>query len=42
MKEQNKDLQNHNKTSSCYGCEAWMISSKSEEMLDAFERKILR
>jgi Fe-S-cluster-containing dehydrogenase component len=26
----------------CYGCEAWMMTCKSEEMLDAFERKILR
>jgi hypothetical protein len=26
----------------CYGCEAWTMTSKSKEMLDAFERKILR
>jgi hypothetical protein len=25
-----------------YGCEAWTMTSKSEEMLDAFESKILR
>jgi hypothetical protein len=26
----------------CYGCEAWMMTSNFKEMLDAFERKILR
>lgn len=26
----------------CYQCETWTMSSKSEEMLDAFKRKILR
>jgi hypothetical protein len=25
-----------------YGCEAWTMTSKSEEMLDAFVKKILR
>jgi hypothetical protein len=26
----------------CSGCETWTMTSKSEEILDAFERKILR
>jgi hypothetical protein len=26
----------------CYGCEAWTMTSKYEEMPDAFKRKILR
>ena len=26
----------------CYGCETWTMNSKSEQLLDIFERKILR
>ena len=26
----------------CYGCEAWTVTNKAEEILGVFERKILR